>query len=164
MKTSAAIQTGFGSPPIVDDLELPDPGPGQVILKIFSTGVCHSQLHQMHNPDTSTPGVLGHEGTGIVTHVGSDVTHLKEGDHAIVTWVRRDPVKGRSGSEPTGVTYREEPVSGSVYTWGRDVLTTEQLVVPIPKSTPTKDGRHTYRQRFKGGPDRGRPGDIGRGS
>jgi Zn-dependent alcohol dehydrogenase len=137
MKSVAAIHTRHGAPLTVDEIEIPDPRPDQVIVKMFSSGVCHSQLHQMHNPDTSTPGVLGHEGTGIVTHVGSDVTHLKEGDHAIVTWVRRDPVKGRGGSEPTGVTYREEPVSGSVYTWGRDVLTTEQLVVPIPKSAPT---------------------------
>jgi Zn-dependent alcohol dehydrogenase len=137
MKSVAAIHTQHGAPLTVDEIEIPDPRPDQVIVKMFSSGVCHSQLHQMHNPDTKTPGVLGHEGTGIVTHVGSDVTHLKEGDHAIVTWVRRDPVQGRGGSEPTGVTYLEEPVIGSVYTWARDVLTTEQLVVPIPKSAPT---------------------------
>ena len=137
MKSVAAIHTQHGAPLTVDQIEIPNPRPDQVIVKMFSSGVCHSQLHQMHNLNTQTPGVLGHEGTGVVTHVGSDVTHLKEGDHAIVTWVKRDPVKGRGASGPTGVTYREEPVSGGVYTWGRDVLTTEQLVVPIPKSVPT---------------------------
>ena len=49
----------------VEDLTLPDPGPYQVVVKEFSSGVCHSQLHQMHRPRNS-PVVLGHEATGIV--------------------------------------------------------------------------------------------------
>ena len=136
MKSVAAIHTQHGAPLAVDEIELPDPRPDQVIVKLFSSGICHSQLHQMHNPATETPATLGHEGAGVVTHVGSDVTHVKEGDHAIVTWVPRTPVRGRIAGPPTGVTYREEPVSGSVYTWGRDVLTSEQLVVPIPSTAP----------------------------
>ena len=53
-------------------LDLPDPGPYQVVVKQYASGVCHSQLHQMHNP-RANPVVLGHESTGIVLQVGSAV-------------------------------------------------------------------------------------------
>ena len=136
MRTKAAIDVGYGQRLVVDELEVPDPRPDQVLVKLFSSGICHSQLHQMHNSDASRPMVLGHEGTGVVTHVGANVKHLKEGDHAIVTWVPRTPVRGRSAPENSGVTYREEPVHGSVYTWGEDVLVSGELVIPISKDDP----------------------------
>ena len=137
MKTLAAIQTAHEQRLIVDELEVPDPRPDQVIVKLFSSGICHSQLHQMHNPDAPRPLVLGHEGTGVVTHVGSDVTHVQEGDHAIVTWVPRTPPRGRTAPTPSGVTYREEIVHGGVFTWSQDVLTSGELVIPISKDDPT---------------------------
>ncbi|MGH2542503.1 MAG: alcohol dehydrogenase catalytic domain-containing protein, partial [Ardenticatenaceae bacterium] len=137
MKSKTAISLQHGQRLVVDDIEIPDPRPDQVIVKLFSSGVCHSQLHQLRNPDSTRPMVLGHEGTGVVTHVGRSVTHVKEGDHAIVTWVPRTPVKGRSQAEPSGSTYREELVNGSVYTWGENVLTFGDLVVPIGREHPT---------------------------
>ena len=136
MRTRAAIDVGYGQKLVVDELEVPDPRPDQVLVKLFSSGVCHSQLHQMHNSDAARPMVLGHEGTGVVTHVGANVRHVKEGDHAIVTWVPRTPVRGRSEPVSSGVTYREEPVHGAVYTWGEDVLVSGELVVPISKDDP----------------------------
>ena len=136
MRTRAAIDVGYGQKLVVDELEVPDPKPDQVLVKLFSSGICHSQLHQMHNSDASRPMVLGHEGTGVVTHVGANVRHVKEGDHAIVTWVPRTPVRGRSEPVSSDVTYREEPVHGAVYTWGEDVLVSGELVVPISKDDP----------------------------
>ena len=76
MKTRAAIQIAFGQPLVVDEVELPDPKPDQIVVKLFSSGVCHSQLHRMHNPNAKMPALLGHEGTGVVTHLGSEVDHL----------------------------------------------------------------------------------------
>ena len=137
MKTRAAIDIGYGQPLIVDEVEVPDPEPDQVIVKLYSSGVCHSQLHQMRNADAARPMLLGHEGTGVVTHVGRDVTHVQEGDNAIVTWVPRIPVPGRQAPKPSGVTYHEEIVGGGVYTWGEDVLTSGELVIPISKEYPT---------------------------
>ena len=136
MRTRAAIDVGYGQKLAVDELEVPDPKPDQVLVKLFSSGICHSQLHQMHNSEAERPMVLGHEGTGVVTHVGADVKHVKEGDHAIVTWVPRTPVRGRSAPASSGVTYREEPVHGAVYTWGEDVLVSGELVIPISKDDP----------------------------
>ena len=136
MRTRAAIDIAYGQPLLVDELEVPDPNPDQVVVKLFSSGICHSQLHQMHTRDASRPRVLGHEGTGVVTHVGTGVKHLKEGDHAIVTWVPRTPIRGRSTPVPSGVTYHEEPIPGSVYTWGEDVLVNGEYVVPITMDDP----------------------------
>ena len=137
MKSVAAVDTGHGKPLEVDEIEIPDPRPDQVIVKLYSSGICHSQLHQMHNAANKRPMLLGHEATGIVTHVGSEVTHLEEGDHAFVTWVPRSPKKGRWFPPPSGVTYREQPVSGVVYTWGQDVLTIGDYVVKVPKTANT---------------------------
>ena len=137
MRTKAAVQIAPNAPLEVVELEVPDPEPGQVSVKLISSGVCHSQLHQMENPGLPRPIVLGHEGAGIVTGVGRGVTHLKEGDHAIVTWVPRTPVRGRAVPALTGVTYREEPVHGNVYTWGEDVLVSGEYVIPISDDDPT---------------------------
>ena len=137
MKTRAAIQIAPGGQLLIDELEVPEPRADQVIVKLYSSGVCHSQLHQMENDSLPRPLVLGHEGTGIVAQVGRDVTHLKEGDHAIVTWVPRTPVRGRPVAPPSGITYHEEPVHGGTYTWGEDVLIGGDYVVPIPKDAPT---------------------------
>ena len=95
MKSRAAIHVEYKKKLIIDEIHIPSPNEDQVIVKLFSSGVCHSQLHQMHNPETVTPSLLGHEGFGVVTHIGSSVTHIKEGDAAIVTWVPREPTRGR---------------------------------------------------------------------
>ena len=96
MKTRAALVTEPGKPLTIDEIELPDPKPNQVIVKMSSTGVCLSQVHEITSatPD-QCPHFLGHEGTGVVSHAGRDVTHVKEGDSAIVTWVPRSGFPGR---------------------------------------------------------------------
>ena len=137
MKSRVAIQTAHGEPLIIDELEFPDPEPDQVVVKMLSSGICHSQLHQIHNKESVHPLVLGHEGTGIVAHKGSRVTDLEEGDHAIVTWVSRTPITGPTFHHLSGVTYHEELVSPGVFTWAEDVLAHRDNVVPISKEEPT---------------------------
>jgi len=71
-----------------DDVGLADLGPGEVHLKVVSSGVCHSDVSAQNGTIPSgTPCVLGHEGAGIVLEVGPGVTDLKPGDHAIVSFV-----------------------------------------------------------------------------
>ncbi|MQG25197.1 MAG: zinc-binding dehydrogenase, partial [SAR202 cluster bacterium] len=137
MKTKAAVQFTLDGPLELVDLEIPDPSENQVIVKMYSSGVCHSQLHQMANPNLPRPLVLGHEGTGIVTKTGKNVSHVSEGDHVIVTWVKRIETQGSIPAELTGASYHETPVNGNVYTLGEDVLTNSDYVVPISKEYPT---------------------------
>jgi Zn-dependent alcohol dehydrogenase len=91
----------------------------------------------MRDPKLERPLVLGHEGVGVVTQIGRDVKHVSEGDHAIVTWVPRTPIRGRSAAVDCGATYREELLHGQVYTWGEDVLANSEYIVPIPKKHAT---------------------------
>jgi len=136
MKSRAAIHVGHGKELVVDEINIPDPKDDQVVVKLYSSGVCHSQLHQMHNPETPTPSLLGHEGFGVVTQVGKDVTHLQEGDAAIVTWVPREPVKGRWKPPAGGATWQEEPLEGPTYTWGEDVIVWGGYAVKVPDDSP----------------------------
>ena len=72
---------------VVDGLEIGEPGPGQVKVKIVATGVCHSDLSVLNGTIPQPPPViLGHEGAGIVTAVGEGVPGLAEGDHVIIAW------------------------------------------------------------------------------
>lgn len=137
MRSKAAIQTSVNHPLILDELEIPEPQPDQVVLKMLSSGICHSQIHNMQSSRTERPMVLGHEGVGIVTKIGSQVTHLKEGDHAIVTWVPRIPVQGRPEPIPCGATYKNTLVHGIVYTWAEDTLAHGKYVIPISNAYPT---------------------------
>ena len=136
MKSRAAIHVGHGKELVVDEINIPDPQPDQVIVKLYSSGVCASQLHQMHNPDTPTPGLLGHEGFGIVTQIGSDITHLKVGDAAIVTWVPREPVLGRWLAPSAGVTWNETPLEGSTFTWCEDAIVWGGYAVKVDNDAP----------------------------
>ncbi len=136
MKSKAAIQTGPEEPLTLAEIEIPNPTDDQVLVKLFSSGICHSQLHQMDNPGLARPLLLGHEGTGVVTGIGDKVSHVKEGDHVIVTWVPRTPVAGRPAVPHSGITYQGVPVNGNVYTWGEDVLVRSNYVVSISKDHP----------------------------
>lgn len=70
-----------------DDVELTDLGPGEVHIKVVSSGVCHSDVSGQNGTiPTGTPCVLGHEGAGIVQEVGDGVIGLAAGDHAIVSF------------------------------------------------------------------------------
>ncbi len=83
MKSKAAIQVEYGGPLVIEEIDLPDPGPDQVTVRNFASGVCYSQVHQLRSLGLPRPMGLGHEGSGVVTHVGKEVTHVKEGDHVI---------------------------------------------------------------------------------
>lgn len=142
MKTKAAIHVGTGEPLVVDEIDVPAPQYGEVIVKLTATGVCHSQLHQIADPSFPTPAILGHEATGVVTHIGPGVTGLTEGDQAIVTWVLKDPIGNVTLSDPRlhpepRMTYKGEKLEVLAQgAWAEDVLSIAQYVVPIDKDHP----------------------------
>jgi Zn-dependent alcohol dehydrogenase len=115
----------------IETLELPDPGPTQVVVKEFASGICHSQLHQMHRPRTS-PVVLGHEATGAVVKVGSEVTHVKEGDTVLVTWVPRNAEAAKTVPVTAQIEVSDgTAISENVFTWADHTLADQQYVVKV---------------------------------
>jgi Zn-dependent alcohol dehydrogenase len=69
MKSKAAKQVEPGGPLVIEEIDIPDPGPNQVTVRTFASGVCYSQVHQLRNSPLPKPLGLGHEGSGVVTHV-----------------------------------------------------------------------------------------------
>jgi Zn-dependent alcohol dehydrogenase len=121
----------------IEEIDLPDPGPTQVIVRQFASGICHSQLHQMHRP-RQTPVILGHEATGIVEKRGSAVTHVHEGDMVLVTWVPRNALRAKAlPVRATLETSQGTAQSENVFTWADRTLADEQYVVKVDPDTPT---------------------------
>jgi S-(hydroxymethyl)glutathione dehydrogenase/alcohol dehydrogenase len=83
----AAVLTESGAALRVADIELPDPGPGQVRVRIAATGVCHSDLSLARGVlRQPVPAVLGHESAGTVVSVGEGVTAAAPGDRVVLCW------------------------------------------------------------------------------
>jgi Zn-dependent alcohol dehydrogenase len=121
----------------VDEIDLPDPGPHQVIVQQFASGVCHSQLHQMHGA-RPMPTVLGHESTGVVLKAGSAVDHVGEGDKVMVTWVPRTPGIDRPAEAATlALADGTTAVSQNVFTWADTTIADEQYVVALADDVAT---------------------------
>lgn len=136
-KTIAVVDHAHGEPLAVEEVELPDPGPLEVRVKLFATGICHSQLHQIHNPASPRPQLLGHEATGVVEAAGREVTHVREGDRVMVTWVPRDATEETWNFVRARATARGvEAKMTSVFTWAQDVLVHEQMVVKLDDDLP----------------------------
>ncbi len=85
MKVRAAVLEEFGSPLVVQELELADPRHGEVLVRLVACGVCHTDLYTASGVDPSgyAPTVLGHEGAGVVEALGEGVRSLAVGDHVV---------------------------------------------------------------------------------
>tara|TARA_B100000686_G_C16799104_1_gene984574 strand:+ start:2597 stop:3703 length:1107 start_codon:yes stop_codon:yes gene_type:complete len=85
MKTRAAIATQAGKPLSIETVDLQGPQPGEVLVEIMATGVCHTDAFTLlgDDPEGAFPAILGHEGAGIVREVGKGVTSVVPGDHVI---------------------------------------------------------------------------------
>jgi Zn-dependent alcohol dehydrogenase len=138
MGTSARVVVVPAAPgPLrIDEVVLPDPGPHQVVVKQFASGICHSQLHQMHGPRT-TPQVLGHESTGVVVAAGKGVNHVSEGDRVMVTWVPRRPRMRRPPELRLALGDGTEVATRVVFTWADNTIADDQFVVPLRDGVAT---------------------------
>ena len=85
MKIRAAVLEEFGKPLVVQDVELAGPRAGEVLVRVEACGVCHTDLYTASGADPTgyAPCVLGHEGAGVVEHVGEGVTSVAPGDRVI---------------------------------------------------------------------------------
>ncbi len=136
-KTRAALIVEYGKPLAVDEIILEDPGESEVLVKLIASGICHSQLHTIHSTKAKRPSLLGHEGTGVVVKTGKNVSHIKEGDHCIITWVPRDISIDSPMLEQTRYEFRGKTHHAGVYTWAESALINEQLIVPLTKEVPS---------------------------
>src|SRR3989475_7635202 len=85
MLFKAAVLEEFGAPLVVQDVELGEPRPGEVRVRLVACGVCHTDMYTASGADPSgyAPTVLGHEGAGVVERVGQDVSSVAPGDHVV---------------------------------------------------------------------------------
>ncbi|MFF6878826.1 Zn-dependent alcohol dehydrogenase [Streptomyces sp. NPDC012474] len=87
MAVRAAVLPAIGSPLEITGIDLPDPGPGQVRVRLAAAGVCHSDLSLSDGTmRVPVPAVLGHEGAGTVVSVGEGVAHVAPGDGVVLNW------------------------------------------------------------------------------
>jgi propanol-preferring alcohol dehydrogenase len=86
----AAVVHDFTQPLRIEERPVPTPGPGQVLVRIEASGLCHTDIHAAHGDwpvKPTLPFVPGHEGVGIVEAVGSGVAAVTEGDRVAVPWL-----------------------------------------------------------------------------
>jgi S-(hydroxymethyl)glutathione dehydrogenase/alcohol dehydrogenase len=85
MRTRAAVAVQAGKPLEIMDVNLAGPKPGEVLVEIKATGICHTDEFTLSgaDPEGLFPAILGHEGAGVVVEVGAGVTSVKPGDHVI---------------------------------------------------------------------------------
>lgn len=86
----AAVVREFGKPLIIDEMPVPEPGEGQIQVKMEACGVCHTDLHAAEGDwpvKPNPPFIPGHEGVGYVSGVGRGVKDIKEGDKVGVPWL-----------------------------------------------------------------------------
>lgn len=89
-KMKAAVVREFGKPLSIEELDIPDIRPNEILVKMIACGVCHTDLHAADGdwPKKPTlPFIPGHEGVGTVVKTGSAVTHVKVGDEVGVPWL-----------------------------------------------------------------------------
>ena len=133
----AAVLFECGTPlRILDDIEAPAPGRGQVFVELSHSGICHSQLMEVRGgrgPDRYLPHLLGHEGAATVVSVGEGVTKVAPGDRVVLGWI-----KG-GGLDAPGPKYRwRDKVlnAGGVTTFNTHAVVAENRCYRLPEGIP----------------------------
>ncbi|TDD81647.1 S-(hydroxymethyl)mycothiol dehydrogenase [Saccharopolyspora karakumensis] len=87
IKSRAVIAQGKGEPVEVVRIDLPEPGPGEVLVRVQACGVCHTDLHYREGGiNDEFPFLLGHEAAGVVEAVGPGVSDVSENDFVVLNW------------------------------------------------------------------------------
>jgi len=135
MKTAAAILVEQRQPLLIDEVELPPLGYGQVLVQVKASRICGSQLGEIEGvkgPDKYLPHLLGHEGGGIVVETGPEISHVKPGDHVVLHWrpgagIQAAPSKYRLGTQTVN--------AGNITTFQGLTVVSENRVTRIPPGT-----------------------------
>jgi S-(hydroxymethyl)glutathione dehydrogenase/alcohol dehydrogenase len=148
----AAVLTETGAPLRVADIDLPDPGPGQVRVRIAATGVCHSDLSLARGTlRQPVPAVLGHEAAGTVVSVGDGVTTAAAGDRVVLCWAppcgrcwfcsEGEPWLCEHSSDAAAAPYASfegQPLFPGLSTAGfaEETVVSARAVLPVPDGVP----------------------------
>lgn len=136
MKTTAALLVELAQPLEIVEIECPALKPGQVLVEVAFSGVCHTQVLEARGrrgADPYVPHCLGHEGSGTVLETSPGITKVKAGDPVILSWI-----KG-SGLNVPGTVYswNGRPVNaGGVTTFQRHAVVAENRLTRIPEGLP----------------------------
>ncbi|MFI0367345.1 NAD(P)-dependent alcohol dehydrogenase [Actinomadura sp. 1N219] len=161
MQITAALVEERDGPFTLTQLELDDPGPGEVLVRLAATGICHTDGLARHGDlPFPLPGVLGHEGAGTVEAVGPGVTGYAEGDPVVIGWPSCGTCRNCRAGEPRyclrltealcgggrldggGTALRRpngDPVSSHFFgqsSFATHSLTTAAALVPVPRELP----------------------------
>jgi S-(hydroxymethyl)glutathione dehydrogenase/alcohol dehydrogenase len=157
MKTMAAVLYDYNTPLVIEELDIAEPGPGEVLVKVDATGVCHSDLHIIDGEwRNALPIVLGHEAAGTVVQCGAGVTQVTPGQKIIFSFrpncgecyychqgypVLCEGRDGPAGAFPDGTT-RLSKNGRPIYQMARMgsfsqySITLAEQVIPIPDNFP----------------------------
>jgi S-(hydroxymethyl)glutathione dehydrogenase/alcohol dehydrogenase len=129
----AAVLEKPGEPLVIRNIEVPNLLPGQVLVKVYFSGVCRSQLMEARGrrgSDPWLPHLLGHEGSGVVIAIGESVTKFIVGDSVILGWLKGN------GLDAPGAKYNYGNVevnSGKVTTFANFTIVSESRLVKKPE-------------------------------
>jgi len=85
----AAVLYEHNQPLVIEEIDIDEPGPGEVMVRTVATGVCRSDQHRIEGrTPTELPAVLGHEAAGIVERVGEGVAYVRPGNHVVMGFIR----------------------------------------------------------------------------
>lgn len=149
MRAPAVILERRGEPPVLDEVTLGEPGPGEVLVAIAASGICHTDISYMRDA-RSVPVLLGHEGAGVVREVGRGVTSVQPGDHVVINWLpkcdrcthcrrgRQDLCENVQGTREPRVSWRGAPLPVMLHagTFCPYAVVPEQGAIPIDQAFP----------------------------
>jgi S-(hydroxymethyl)glutathione dehydrogenase/alcohol dehydrogenase len=132
----AALLTEINQPLVLADVEPRDLLPGQVLVRVLVSGICGAQLQEIRGEKgTHFPRLMGHEGCGIVHHVGPGVTKLKEGQKVVMHWRKGF---GAESESPRYVYEGKMITGGQVTTFSEFSVCSENRLTAVPIETPNE--------------------------
>jgi alcohol dehydrogenase, propanol-preferring len=141
----AAVVTDFHSPLEIQDLPIPEPGPGEVLVRIETSGLCHTDIHAAHGdwPVKPTPPFIpGHEGIGIIEKLGAGVSTRAVGDRVAIAWLGYACGECRYciGGWETLCLKQENSGYSVNGTFAEYALAPAAFATPVPDAISSRDG------------------------
>ena len=138
MKAKAALIRAMGEPFEIEEVDLDDPRPDEIIVRIAGVGLCHTDLFMRDHVPIPMPSVFGHEGAGVVEEVGEGVLNVEAGDHVVLSFnsAEDNPVEKIQAITGSGVNFSLDITAvPSVYRQAIDSLDPTRIcgLVGVPK-------------------------------